>query len=283
MARPPPPRPIRACLFDMDGLLLDTENLITVSINNILRAYNRPSMTGDIRARIQGLHLREASKILLEWSQLPLTFEEYQTQLAEQHANLFPTAQPLPGAPELLHNLSRSEHVEIALATSSGRGKFDLKTSHLPGLFYVFQPDCQILGDDPRLGPGRGKPEPDIYLLALSSINKKRLEQGQSAIAPSECLVFEDSIAGVESGRGAGMQVVWCPHPDIAREYRGWEEQVLAGKVRTEELNHGVDRPDMSGSEENSRTPRVLWSDDRWGCLLNTLEDFSYLEYGILL
>ncbi|KAK0314959.1 hypothetical protein LTR82_012953 [Friedmanniomyces endolithicus] len=51
---PPPPRPIRACLFDMDGLLLDSEDKYTTCTNAILARYNRPPLPWHIKAQLQG-------------------------------------------------------------------------------------------------------------------------------------------------------------------------------------------------------------------------------------
>lgn len=77
---------------------------------------------------------------------------------------------------------------------------------------------------------GRGKPAPDIYLLALQTINDVIRRKGkEDVIKPEECLVFEDAVPGVEAGRRAGMQVVWCPHPGLLQEYKGREKEVLAG------------------------------------------------------
>ena len=277
----PPPRPIRACLFDMDGLLINTEDLITTSINTILHKYDKPPIPGHIRAEIQGLHLTEASEIILRYSGLPLTFEEYQVQLAEQHARLFPTAHPLPGVVTLLQDLTRSEQVELALATSSGRGKFELKTGHLQGMFSQhFPEECRVLGDDPRLGSGKGKPEPDIYLLALDAVNAKSSRQGQAPILPEQCLVLEDAIAGVESGRRAGMQVLWCPHADILRSCQGIEEHVLMGTAGGVESSHDS-LVDVARSEEDVTSSHSRWSEDRWARMLSTLEHFPYDDYGI--
>jgi len=67
-----------------------------------------------------------------------------------------------------------------------------------------------VLGDDARVAPGRGKPAPDIYLLALELLNKVIREEGrEQELRPEECLVLEDSVPGVEAGRRAGCQVVW--------------------------------------------------------------------------
>jgi pseudouridine 5'-phosphatase len=60
----------------------------------------------------------------------------------------------------------------------------------------------------------------------LSTINKS-LPEGVEPILPAECLVFEDAVLGVESGRNAGMQVVWVPDPFIKGVFRGQETEIL--------------------------------------------------------
>lgn len=185
-------------------------------------------------------------------------------QTVELQREHFPKTQPLPGVEELLRKLSGSE-AEIALATSSHKGNFDIKTLHLEQVFSVFKEEQRVLGDDPRIPPGRGKPAPDIYLLALETVNAKRRRNGQANVTPEQCLVFEDSVPGVESGRRAGMQVVWCPHPGLLNEYKGREEEVLAG---------------LTGeSEDIGSKPGEIG--DGWAVLYRSLENFPYERYGI--
>ena len=139
-----------------------------------------------------------------------------------------------------------------------------------------------MLGDDPRIPKGKGKPAPDIYLLALETINKELREQGQEDIVPEECLVFEDSVPGVEAGRRAGMRVLWCPHPELLKEYRGREEEVLAGVANG---YHGEDEEIVDAVEETGSIrakkgpPGVIG--DGWAELRETLEEFPYRKYGI--
>jgi len=90
-------------------------------------------------------------------------------------------------------------------------------------------------------------------------------------IRPEECLVFEDSVPGAESGRRAGMRLVWCPHPGLLEEYRGREKQVLAG--RTGELVEVGRIPGGAGEFEEL--------DDGWAEMVTTLEDFDFAKYGI--
>ncbi|KAK4615620.1 hypothetical protein CLAFUW4_09986 [Fulvia fulva] len=231
-----PPR-IRACILDMDGLLINSEDLITQSINEVLHEYGKPSLPWSVKVNLQGRTLAESSRIFQEWAQLPISDQEFQEKLKELHTKLFPTCQPLPGVQSLLEKLSHDTAIHLALATSSRRDKFELKTAHLQPLFSAFQPEHIILGDDPRIAPGRHKPCPDIYTLALQCINATVRKSGGQLIQREECLVFEDAVQGVEAGRRAGMHVIWCPHEGLLEELEraGRVDKVLAGPVRQDE------------------------------------------------
>jgi len=156
--------------------------------------------------------------------------------------------------------------VHIALATSSHEVNFLLKTNHLTELFSVFEGHRRVLGDDKRIPAGRGKPLPDIFLLALRTINES-LPAGEEPIKPEECLVFEDSVPGVEAGRRAGMRVVWCPHPMLKKVYTGREAEVLAGRT---------------GEAGDVDLHQVGQLDDGWADYYPTLVDFPYEKYSIV-
>lgn len=90
----------------------------------------------------------------------------------------------------------------------------------------------------------------------------------EKEITPDECLVFEDSVPGVEAGRRAGMRVVWCPHPELLKECKGREREVLAGLA-------GAMKGDKNGKGKTGSL------DDGWAELLFTLVDFPFERYGI--
>ncbi len=149
----------------------------------------------------------------------------------------------------------------------------------------MFEQEHRILGDDPRIPPGRGKPAPDIFLLALKSINDSLVSRGEPEIKPEECLVFEDSVPGVEAGLRAGMQVVWCPHPGLLREFRGRELDVLTGSTNMDLVKQGQDiatnlENDKGSSQSSESNAPGIYSTGR-SRLLETLENFPYESYGI--
>lgn len=117
--------------------------------------------------------------------------------------------------------------------------------------------------------------------MALETINAAiRAEGIEKEITPEECLVFEDSVPGVEAGRRAGMRVIWCPHPELLKEYKGREKEVLAGVtgVQRDKVVVGVMEEAEAEGRVRGRPGRV---DDGWGELLRSLEGFPYEKYGI--
>ncbi|MCJ1283243.1 hypothetical protein MMC26_002571 [Xylographa opegraphella] len=271
MALPKPDfPPIRACLFDMDGLLIDSEDIYSLVTDTILANYSRPPLPWHIKAQLQGRPGPSADAIFQSWAQLPISPSEFAAQsstLKEQH---FPSTKPLPGVPALLHALEEAG-VQLALATSSNKRNFGLKTAHLEGLFACFEAEKRVLGDDERIEQGRGKPAPDIYLLAMEMVNVGLRRRGEKEVRREECLVFEDSVPGIEAGRRAGMRVVWCPHSGLAKEFKGREEMVLAGKIG--------ERGDVEEKEAVPGWPGEIGGG--WGETLESLEQFDYAKYGI--
>ncbi|KAI1080645.1 HAD-like protein [Whalleya microplaca] len=271
--KPPSFPPIRACLFDMDGLLINTEDLYTLCADIILTKYGRPRLPWSIKAQLMGIPGSSHGDTFHNWAQLPISREQFHQEQTEQHRIHFPECKPLPGVEKLLSDLKAAKNtdglpVEIALATSSERRNYEMKTSHAETrtVFDLIPENHRVLGDDPRVRRGRGKPAPDIYLLALNSINDG-LPEGVPQIAPNECLVFEDAVLGVEAGRRAGMRAVWVPHPGLAAEYNGKGKEVLAGRTGLLPLGDEHQLGDV---------------DDGWAEQLSSLEDFPYEKFGVV-
>ncbi|PBP16046.1 hypothetical protein BUE80_DR013237 [Diplocarpon rosae] len=256
----------------MDGLLINTEDIYTVCANLLLDRYQRPNLPWSVKAKFMGVPGSSTGGPFYEWAQLPISREQYVKEQKEIQRSRFPDCKPLPGVEALLLHLEKAynangEKVHVALASSTSQENFALKaqSKETSETFRVFPSHRRILGDDPRLKEGRGKPAPDIFLMALQSINDS-LPVGERPIKPEECLVFEDAVPGVEAGRRAKMRVVWVPHPELATEFAGREEQVLAGRIGLVPI----------GDDE-----QLGQVGDGWGVVLPSLENFPFESYGI--
>ncbi|RWA08769.1 hypothetical protein EKO27_g6343 [Xylaria grammica] len=263
--------PVRACLFDMDGLLINTEDLYTKCASIVLEKYGRPPLPWSIKAQMMGIPGSSNGDTFHNWAQLPISREQFKQEQAEQQRIHFPECEPLPGVQKLLGDLktakaSNGYPMQIALATSSMRENFEMKTQRpvTAALMDHIPLEHRLVGDDPRVQ--RGKPAPDIYILALKCINDS-LPDSVPKITPKECLVFEDSVVGVEAGRRAGMRTVWVPHPALLKEYAGKEAEVLAGRSGLVSI----------GNEE-----QLGQLGDGWAEQLDSLENFPYEKYGIM-
>ncbi|KAJ3269187.1 Pseudouridine-5'-phosphatase [Terramyces sp. JEL0728] len=164
-------------LFDMDGLLLDTEAVYT---------------------QMMGRKELDSAILLVETTGIPLSPEEYLVERKKGHEKLFPHCKPLPGVLKLVRHLKKHQ-IPIIVATSSHMDSFLIKSQNNKELFDLFD-ERIIVGDDPRVH--KGKPSPDIFLVAADELR---------ATDHGSCLVFEDSEPGVNAGLNAGMQVVWVP------------------------------------------------------------------------
>ena len=189
-------------IYDMDGLLLDTESLHERVNSEVAQRYGK-TFTTEAKMAIAGRPTLDSARILVDFLQLPMTAEEY---LVERNRLLYPlygTAKVLPGTVELIQHFAH-HNIPQAIASSSSRRHFEMKTvNHQQWLKLV---SSTTLGDDPEIE--KGKPAPDIFLLAAKRLN----------VEPQHCLVFEDSIAGIEAAIAAGMSVVAIPDPVFERQ-----------------------------------------------------------------
>ena len=205
---------------------------------------------------------------LISRYELPLDPDEWSAKAAAQW-DIFRKSQPLRGVVQLLNILSDIKPpIHLAIASSSKANGFNIKTSHLSPITDKFPVKNRVFGDDPAMTEAKKKPMPDIFLIALERINDG-LMSGESAVKPEECLVFEDSVAGVEAGRRAGMRVCWVPHKGLRDIWSGREEEVLEGKTR--------EVPTVGGKKQGDQ----MWSSDGWAEMILSLENFRFENYGI--
>ena len=189
-------------IYDLDGLLLDTES-IHAKVNTEVTARYGKIFTKEIKCKITGRKSLDSATAIVELLELPITGAEYLKERNTLTYQLFPQAKAMAGAKRLTQHLQQHK-IPQAVATSSSTQAFQLKTSNHQQWFSTF--DRIIRGDDPAIK--KGKPAPDIFLNVAQ----------QWGVNPQQCLVFEDSLAGIEAASSAGMSAIAVPDPDMDKK-----------------------------------------------------------------
>jgi len=155
---PPSTMPLRAVVFDLDGLMFNTEELYQ-EVGSTVLARRGCSFTPELLNEMMGRQSAKALQIMIEWNNLTDTVEELASESMQvMHGLLGTRLSPMPGLLDLLAALEQA-NIPKAIATSSGREFLDavLVQSGLAGRFAF-----TIAGSEIE----HGKPAPDIYLLA---------------------------------------------------------------------------------------------------------------------
>ncbi len=185
---------IQAVIFDMDGLMIDSEPLHKEAWQITLRRFGY-ELDEALFAQLVGLRTREDAVLLREHFHLPVKAEV----LARQRNDLFLAGlpgrvKPMPGLRELIAQV-RGCGLFSAVATSGERRYVDavVRELNLDGVF-----DAMAVAED----VARGKPAPDVYLLAARRLG----------LPPAQCLALEDAPNGVLAAKAAGMRCVAVPN-----------------------------------------------------------------------
>ncbi|XP_025413952.1 probable pseudouridine-5'-phosphatase [Sipha flava] len=207
--------PVTHVIFDMDGLLLDTEKVYLSSITKVLKDHGK-EYTNDLRIKVMGTIPINTATIIIKELGLDMEPDELNEELYNNQIKHMEQVPFLPGAEKLIDHL-HSNNVPIAVATSSGEKSFQVKTANYQHIFSKFH--HIVLGSaDPEVK--QGKPAPDIFLVCASRFDEKPL--------PEKCLVFEDAPNGVTGAKAAGMQTVMVPDKIIPVEKTSHATQVLS-------------------------------------------------------
>ena len=183
-----------ACLFDLDGLLLDTEPCHGRAWREAAAHFGAELDEGHLM-QLRGRRRLENARQVCDWigerGASPPSIEDLLAVQQPISRRLLPGATAMEGAQDLLRQCSERA-VPMALVTSSSHASLALKTEGHPWLEVI---GVRIHGDDPALAAG--KPAPDPFLLAARRLG----------VEPEACWAFEDSPAGALAAAAAGCRV----------------------------------------------------------------------------
>lgn len=184
-------RSTRAVIFDLDGVLIDSETRALEAIGRLLREAGVDRTVDELRSLCGHGRGALAAYALELFGDAPraerLTAAAREAILSDVDAGRM---RPYPGAEDAVR-AAAAAGLGVAVASSSERRRVD---GEISGTDLGRHLDVVVTGDD----VARGKPHPDLFLAAAARL----------AVPPSACLVVEDSHAGIEAARRAGMPVV---------------------------------------------------------------------------
>ena len=181
-----------AILFDLDGVLLDTEPLLTNAWSETAKEYNH-YLSKDKLLELKGRRRIDCAKKVLQWINIESPIQELLITQKSKVDKVLSKAKPFKGAVELIKFCMYTK-LPIALVTSSSSESFKIKSSANPWL-NLFK--IKVLGDDKSISDG--KPSPDPYLRALKLLD----------VDPRKSWVIEDSYAGSISGLKAECNLMF--------------------------------------------------------------------------
>lgn len=196
-------RTLKACLFDLDGVIVDTAKYHYIAWRQIAQELGFAFSEAD-NERLKGVSRQRSLEILLEVGGLALGIEE-KVRLAEKKNALYlqyvmkmTPEEILPGAAAFLH-ACRAAGYSTALATASRNAAVILDLLKIVPLFDVVMDGNKV---------SRTKPDPEVFLNCARDLG----------VAPADCAVFEDAEAGIEAAVAAGMLAIGIGSPKILKK-----------------------------------------------------------------
>jgi HAD superfamily hydrolase (TIGR01509 family) len=205
------PQPFRAVIFDLDGVLADSEPWWNEIDATLLAKYG-VKYRGEYHREVLGVSYLLAVEFYKKVFNLSVSTDELMRRRTEIATEYFANRVGLfPHVKEVLEQL-RQMNLRLAVATSSvsASARPFLERHQLTGFF-----DVIVTGDEIE----RGKPHPDIYVRAAEKLD----------VSPNECLVIEDSLSGIAAAKAANMRVAAIPDRRFVdpREYEKQADYLL--------------------------------------------------------
>lgn len=191
---------IKACIFDLDGVIVDTAVYHYKAWRRLANELGFDFSEAQ-NEELKGISRIESLKIILNWGNVQKSDEqinELATQKNNWYVEMISKMTPneiLPGAREFLQ-LTKSNQYLTALGSASKNSETILKQI---GLMHYFD----VLVDGNKVT--KSKPNPEVFLVGAQELG----------VQPHECVVFEDAIAGVQAAKKGGMLAVGIGKPEV--------------------------------------------------------------------
>ena len=184
---------IKGFLFDLDGVIVDTAVFHFQAWRRLAQKLGG-DFTEEQNEQLKGVSRVDSLKKIIEWTGATVSDEEFQTLMVEKNEWYLELVQglgpqdALPGALNFLQT-AYDQGIKIALGSASKNAPMILEKLGITSLFTAIIDGNNVVN---------GKPHPEVFLKGAEALG----------LEPSECVVFEDSIAGVQAAKTGGMSSV---------------------------------------------------------------------------
>lgn len=179
-------------IFDMDGTLVDNTPYHFKSWQHLFKKYNLGELSvGTYKKEISGVPIIETMRQLFGDKYNEDGLKKLRDEKEDYYREIYaPFLRPINGLENFLSEL-KDAGIKMAMASSATMGDIDFILNRIP-----IRQDFEVIIDGSRVS--KGKPNPQIFLKAATCLNAN----------PADCVVFEDSLAGIKAANAAGMKVV---------------------------------------------------------------------------
>lgn len=195
---------VKKCfIFDLDGVIVDTAKYHFVAWKALANSLGI-NFTSEQNEQLKGVSRTRSLEKILNWGEKTISQHEFQSLMDEKntsylaHISNMGTSELLPDVDRVLHFLIENNQF-ITLGSASKNARLILDKVKITGLF-----DAIVDGNDVV----EAKPNPEVFLKAARSTKSK----------PENCIVFEDSLAGIKAANTAGMISIGIGDPSVLHE-----------------------------------------------------------------
>lgn len=193
----------KAFIFDLDGVIVDTAKYHFMAWKKLANDLGF-DFTEEQNEQLKGVSRVDSLKKILTWGQMELAEDEFNRQMALKNENYLSYVEEmdkneiLPGVPKILDYLIQN-NIPFALGSASKNARNILKKIDLYERF-----DAIVDGTD----VSKAKPDPEVFLMAAEKLNTN----------PENCIVFEDSVAGVQAANKGNMTSIGIGNVSVLGE-----------------------------------------------------------------
>jgi beta-phosphoglucomutase len=190
-------------IFDLDGVIVDTAKYHFLAWKKLANSIGVDFSEAQ-NEQLKGVSRIKSLEMILEWGDKKITKEEFAALMSKKnddylsHIAEMDAQEILPDVPKVLDYLTQEKQA-ISLGSASKNARMILKKVHLINQFDVIVDGNDVI---------KGKPNPEVFLKAAKELNT----------AAKDCIVFEDSVAGIQAANAANMISIGIGDKEILHE-----------------------------------------------------------------